>query len=83
MRMMHIVSGRITLDDVDLATLQGSVVRERVLCLTQDPFLFPGSVRSNVDPLSKSSDDEIAAALQKVGTYPHDFLCDNSSSRRS
>lgn len=44
-------------------------MRERLVCLTQDPFLFPGSVRSNLDPLGVSSDELIVSALQRVGLW--------------
>ncbi|KAI1862215.1 uncharacterized protein JN550_010371 [Neoarthrinium moseri] len=66
MRMIDIVSGSIVLDGEDLSTLTGSVIRERLNCLTQDPFLYPASIRSNADPLGKSTDEAIVEALQKV-----------------
>ncbi|KAI0124180.1 P-loop containing nucleoside triphosphate hydrolase protein [Xylariales sp. AK1849] len=69
MRMIDLTSGKIILDGVDLSTLQGSLIRERIICLTQDPFLFPDSIRSNVDPLHASSDEAIAEALRKVGLW--------------
>ncbi len=64
--MINIKGGRILIDNIDLATLTGSVVREHVITLTQDPFLFPGSIRSNIDPLGVFPDEEISAALEKV-----------------
>ncbi|TGJ88504.1 hypothetical protein E0Z10_g256 [Xylaria hypoxylon] len=66
LRMINIKGGRILIDNVDLATLRGSVVREHVITLTQDPFLFPASIRSNIDPLGAFHDDEISTALDKV-----------------
>ncbi|KAI0906085.1 P-loop containing nucleoside triphosphate hydrolase protein [Ustulina deusta] len=66
LRMINIKGGRILIDNIDLATLTGSVVREHVITLTQDPFLFPGSIRSNIDPLGVFTDEEISAALEKV-----------------
>lgn len=69
LRLIDIVSGRIVLDGIDLATVPGSVVRERLTCLTQDPFLFPASVRSNVDPTNRSTDEAIVTALQTVGLW--------------
>lgn len=69
LRLIDIVSGRILLDDVDLATLPGSVLRERLVCLTQDPFLFSACVRLNLDPLGTSTDQSLVFALQKVGLW--------------
>ncbi|KAI1176082.1 P-loop containing nucleoside triphosphate hydrolase protein [Nemania sp. FL0916] len=66
LRMINVTAGRILIDNVDLATLTGSVVREHITTLTQDPFLFPASIRSNIDPLGIFTDDKISAALKKV-----------------
>lgn len=63
------MSGRIILDGVDLATVPGPAIRERLVSLTQDPFLFPGSVRSNLDPLGASFDELLASALRRVGLW--------------
>lgn len=69
LRLINVVSGRILLDDTDLATIPGPKVRERLICLTQDPFLFSASVRSNLDPRSEASDEAVVSALQKVGLW--------------
>jgi ATP-binding cassette, subfamily C (CFTR/MRP), member 1 len=69
MRMNDIVGGKITLDGIDLSTLTGSVIRERLNCLTQDPFLFPATIRRNADPQGQTSDDVIVGALQKVNLW--------------
>ncbi|KAK8054682.1 hypothetical protein PG994_009749 [Apiospora phragmitis] len=69
LRMIDIEAGKLTLDDVDLTTIKGSVVRERIICLTQEAFIYPGSIRANIDPLSQSNDEDIATALQKVGLW--------------
>ncbi|KAI0543772.1 P-loop containing nucleoside triphosphate hydrolase protein [Xylaria curta] len=66
LRMIDITKGRILVDNVDLTTLTGAAVREHITTLTQDPFLFPASIRSNIDPLGISTDEKISAALEKV-----------------
>ncbi|KAI0201172.1 P-loop containing nucleoside triphosphate hydrolase protein [Astrocystis sublimbata] len=66
LRMINIERGKILIDNVDLATLTGAVVRDHVTTLTQDPFLFPASIRTNIDPVGIHTDDEICAALDKV-----------------
>ncbi|KAI7788103.1 hypothetical protein LA080_013410 [Diaporthe eres] len=78
--LIDIVSGRIMLDGIDLATVPGPTIRERLVCLTQDPFLFSGSLRSNLDPLGASSDESIASALRRVGLWDVLF---NKASRAS
>ncbi|KAI1841484.1 hypothetical protein JX266_012324 [Neoarthrinium moseri] len=69
LRLMSIISGRILLDNVDLTTIPGSVVRERLVCLTQDPFMFSGSLRLNIDPVGTASDESCVSALQRVGLW--------------
>ena len=57
------------LDGVDLSTVAGSVVRERIICLTQDSFLFTASIRKNLDPTGVCQDEALQEALQKVGLW--------------
>ncbi len=67
--MVEESTGRIILDDVDLALVPKDITRQKLTCLTQDPFLFGGTVRLNADPLSEASDTDIISALQKVGLW--------------
>ncbi|KAF5007801.1 hypothetical protein FDECE_5884 [Fusarium decemcellulare] len=69
LRMAEIVNGQITLDGEDISGLPRSLIRQRLSCLTQDPFLFSDTTRFNVDPLNKYSDDEIKSALERVGIW--------------
>ncbi|GJC97830.1 ABC transporter [Colletotrichum higginsianum] len=62
-------TGRIVLDNVDLALVPKDVTRQKLTCLTQDPFLFGGSVRLNADPHGEATDIDIISALQKVGLW--------------
>ncbi|KAM0810738.1 putative ABC transporter domain-containing protein [Seiridium cardinale] len=67
--MVEESTGRIVLDDVDVALVPKDVTRQKLTCLTQDPFLFGGSVRLNADPLGEAADTDIISALQKVGLW--------------
>lgn len=40
----------------------------------QDPFLFHGTIRENLDPLEQHTDEEIWNALEKVLQYAHTIL---------
>ncbi|KAI9164467.1 hypothetical protein H9P43_008318 [Blastocladiella emersonii ATCC 22665] len=62
-RLMEAASGTITIDGLDIATLGLHDLRTRLTILPQEPFLFSGTVRSNLDPLASRSDAEIWAAL--------------------
>lgn len=65
--LVNVVSGRIVVDDMDLAAVPGYVCCQRnLICLTQDPFWFSASVRSNLDPLNKSSDEAAACIVTMI-----------------
>ncbi|KAK0643350.1 ABC transporter [Cercophora newfieldiana] len=67
--MVNASSGQILLDDIDLSTIPKDLTRKGVTCVTQDPFLFNGSVRQNADPLGEATDEDIIAALDKVEVW--------------
>ncbi|KAL4722768.1 hypothetical protein ACLX1H_010006 [Fusarium chlamydosporum] len=69
LRMAEIVNGQITLDGEDISVVPRHLIRQRLSCLTQDPFVFGDSIRANLDPCNVSSDDEIRNALERVGIW--------------
>ena len=60
--------GRILISDVDIATIPLPVLRRNIAIIPQDPTLFLGSVRSNVDRFNECTDEQVWSALQRVGT---------------
>jgi ABC-type multidrug transport system fused ATPase/permease subunit len=60
------VSGRILIDGVDISRVDTQALRKRVTFLAQEPVLFPGSMRQNLDPLDEYSDDECSSVLSKI-----------------
>ena len=66
-------SGRITLDGVDLRQLPDAVLRSEIIVITQENFLFGGSVADNIRlgrPDASAADVETAARM--IGA--HDFI---------
>lgn len=59
-------SGRISIDHVDLAKVDKQLLRTRVTFLAQDPVLFPGTMRENLDPVEEHSDEESELVLRRV-----------------
>ncbi|KAL8981746.1 MAG: hypothetical protein Q9205_003554 [Flavoplaca limonia] len=60
-------SGRILIDNIDISKVNTQALRSRVTFLAQEPVLFPGSMRQNLDPLDEHADDACDAVLQRVG----------------
>ncbi|QPC79478.1 hypothetical protein HYE68_010230 [Fusarium pseudograminearum] len=67
LRMAEVVNGQITLDGEDISVIPRHLIRQRLSCLTQDPFVFGDSIRANLDPCNASSDGKIRNALERVG----------------
>ncbi|KAL0031798.1 hypothetical protein WJX79_007928 [Trebouxia sp. C0005] len=65
-RIVETDGGSITLDGLDLQSMGLNDVRGRIAAIPQDPVLFSGSVRSNLDPYSRYEDHEIWDALSHV-----------------
>lgn len=61
------ITGQILLDGVDIAKIGLHHLRRAIEIIPQDPFLFEGTIRSNIDPESKFTDSEILSALTRVG----------------
>lgn len=64
LRLVEFESGSIVIDNVSIATLGLWYLRSRFAIIPQDPVLFNDTLRFNVDPLSESTDEEVAEALQ-------------------
>ena len=66
-------SGRITLDGTDLRQLPDSVLRTEVIVITQENFLFEGSVADNIRlGRPDASDADVHRAARMIGA--HDFI---------
>ena len=66
-RLNNPYNGRIFLDDVNAATLDVRMLRSRLFVISQDPLLFSGTIRSNVDPESIHTSEEILHSLTACG----------------
>ncbi|XP_044264453.1 probable multidrug resistance-associated protein lethal(2)03659 [Tribolium madens] len=64
---LYKTEGKILIDSNDIATLPMDLLRENILVVPQDPFLFTGTLRENVDLKRTYSDDQIWEAITKVG----------------
>ena len=58
--------GSITIDDVDISSLGLHELRSRISIISQEPVLFAGTIRSNVDPFNQYSDIDIWHSLSRA-----------------
>jgi ABC-type multidrug transport system fused ATPase/permease subunit len=65
-RMQEPRSGSLAIDGVEVLNLPLQLLRSRIAIVPQDPILFGGSVRSNLDPFHQYNDEELWAALRSI-----------------
>jgi ATP-binding cassette subfamily C (CFTR/MRP) protein 1 len=66
-RLVELSEGKITIDGVDLASIGLDTLRHRLSAIPQEPLLFSGTMRENLDPEGLKSDAELHDALQRCG----------------
>ncbi|MEW5316893.1 MAG: hypothetical protein WDW38_008234 [Sanguina aurantia] len=65
-RLIDVNSGVIRLDGVDIASVGLDTLRAQLAIIPQDPVLFSGSCRSNLDPWGRYADQQLWEALASV-----------------
>nr|XP_006212153.1 multidrug resistance-associated protein 6 isoform X1 [Vicugna pacos] len=66
LRLLEAAEGGIWIDGVPIAQVGLHTLRSRITVIPQDPVLFPGSLRTNLDMLHEHTDEAIWAALGTV-----------------
>ncbi|XP_054155700.1 ATP-binding cassette sub-family C member 2-like [Oppia nitens] len=64
-RLIEPAMGRIVIDDIDISQLGLHDLRSRLTIIPQEPVLFSGTIRSNLDPFDKFSDDDLWSVLEQ------------------
>ncbi|KAG9510799.1 Multidrug resistance-associated protein 1 [Fragariocoptes setiger] len=73
-RILEPVNGSILIDDVDVTNIGLKWLRSRLSIIPQDPIMFSGTVRQNVDPSEKYDDASIWKAIKMA--HLGDFVKD-------
>lgn len=65
-RMVELSSGQIIIDGHDISGLGLETLRKNLGIVPQDPAMFSGDLRTNLDPLGLASEWELWAAIERV-----------------
>ncbi|KAG2235405.1 hypothetical protein INT48_005755 [Thamnidium elegans] len=78
-RFVEASQGSIVIDNIDIKDLGTEDLRSNLTIIPQDPTLFSGSLRSNMDPFDQFQDEDIFAALRRVHLIPSTDASINSA----
>jgi ATP-binding cassette subfamily C (CFTR/MRP) protein 1 len=69
LRMVELDSGCILIDEKDIKSIGLSLLRRKIATIPQDPTLFSGTIRTNLDPFHEFTDDRLSEVLIRVGLF--------------
>ncbi|GES92340.1 multidrug resistance-associated ABC transporter [Rhizophagus clarus] len=69
-RFLEATEGKIFIDGIDISKLNLQELRSNLTIIPQDPILFTGTIRSNLDVFSQHTDYEIFETLKRVNLLP-------------
>jgi len=69
-RFLEARKGSIKIDGIDISTIKLHDLRTRLAIIPQDPVLFSGTIRTNLDPFNEFSDHQIREALARCHLTP-------------
>jgi ABC-type multidrug transport system fused ATPase/permease subunit len=67
LRIVELEKGEILIDGINIRSLGLALLRKSIAVIPQDPVLFSGSIRANLDPFQQHTDEELKSVLTRVG----------------
>jgi ATP-binding cassette, subfamily C (CFTR/MRP), member 1 len=83
LRLVDLNDGTILIDKTDITILGLAKLRENIAVIPQDPVLFSGTVRSNLDPFDEYTDESLYEVLEDVGLFKPKASSASSESLKS
>ncbi|KAI4143311.1 MAG: hypothetical protein L6R39_004621 [Caloplaca ligustica] len=81
-RLVELSGGSISIDGINIATVGLKDLRTRLAIIPQDPTLFRGTIRSNLDPFNEHTDLELWSALRQSDLIDPEANLDDKSHGR-
>ena len=78
-RLVELSGGSITVDGMNISTIGLHDLRSRLAIIPQDPTLFRGTIRSNLDPFNEHTDAELWGALRQADLVPSSPTTDTAA----
>jgi len=66
-RLVELSGGTIEIDGLDISQVELALLRQSITFIPQDPCLFTGPLRFNIDPFNQHTDEEIERLSRKAG----------------
>jgi ABC-type multidrug transport system fused ATPase/permease subunit len=80
-RLQELSGGSIVVDGLDISKVGLHDLRSKLAIIPQDPTLFRGTIRSNLDPFGEHSDLELWGALRQADLVSNETTMDDKSGR--